>query len=506
MKAMHKQYAPPQHILKNIHVKQEQFWNQERETRALDLFHRAANQVPAYKDFLSKHGINPKKIKNWQDFQLVPPTSKADYLRQYPIEKLHWNGSIAKPMVLTATSGSTGEPFYFSRNNDLDWQYSILLELYLQNSSYGKKPTLVLICFGMGVWIGGLITYKAFELAGQRGYPISILTPGINKGEIFKALKKIAPNFAQTILVGYPPFIKDIIDESAEEGVDLHRLRIRLLFAAESFTEHFRDYLIQKTGIKNLYLDTLNIYGSADIGAMAFETPIAILARRIAMQDQSLFLALFSQSIKTPTLAQYNPLFITFETTSEKDILLTGNNTLPLIRYAIGDHGGTMLFHEVESIFKKAGVDLLKEGANILGKDNIYKLPFVYVYERKDLSTTLYGLQIYPETIRAALLENPISKFVTGKFTMLTKYSKGQNQYLEINIELCKDYKITSKEKNLVLKKILSHLLEKNSEFRELHQHLGSRSIPKLVFWPKEHPMYFKMGTKQMWVMKTNHK
>ena len=33
-------------------------------------------------------------------------------------------------------------------------------------------------------------------------------------------------------------------------------------------------------------------------------------------------------------------------------------------------------------------------------KNHMYQLPFVYVYERTDMSTTLYGLQIYPEIIK----------------------------------------------------------------------------------------------------------
>jgi len=35
--------------------------------------------------------------------------TKKDYLRQYPLEKLCWDGSLKKSLVFTATSGSTGE-------------------------------------------------------------------------------------------------------------------------------------------------------------------------------------------------------------------------------------------------------------------------------------------------------------------------------------------------------------------------------------------------------------
>jgi phenylacetate-CoA ligase len=59
----------------------------------------------------------------------------------------------------------------------------------------------VIVGFGMGVWIGGLITYKAFEIAAKRlGHPVSIITPGINKQEIFHALRELAPQFKETII------------------------------------------------------------------------------------------------------------------------------------------------------------------------------------------------------------------------------------------------------------------------------------------------------------------
>ena len=85
--------------------------------------------------------------------------------------------------MISSTSGSTGEPFYFPRNEQLDWEYSILAEMFLRNSSYNyKEPTLIIVGFGMGVWIRGLLTYKSSEIAFQRWhYPISIITRGINK-------------------------------------------------------------------------------------------------------------------------------------------------------------------------------------------------------------------------------------------------------------------------------------------------------------------------------------
>ncbi len=481
-------------ILRAIRTKKSTFWEKQRERNALTLFHDAAIRVPAYKDFLRKNKINPRAIHSWKDFEKVPPTNKKDYLRQYPLEQLHWNGSLKRPLVFTATSGSTGEPFYFSRTKELDWQYSVLAELFLQNSSYGTKgPTLVLICFGMGVWIGGLITYKAFEMASQRGYSVSILTPGINKEEIFHALRKVAPYFSQTILVGYPPFIKDLVDEMPAVGIDLTKLHIRMLFAAESFDEHFRDYLVKKAGIADACKDTLNIYGTADIGAMAFETPGAIFIRRKAMTDMKIFQALFGQTIKTPTLAQYNPFFISFEATTDEEILLTGNNSIPLVRYAVGDHGGTYSFEHLSSKMRGQGIEL---------PNGSYQLPFVYVYERSDFSTKLYGAIIYPEHVRQALEDSQLQKYVTGKFAMQTKHNSSHTQYLEIHVEM---KRMAVKSRTLaqkIQKRIIDHLRAKNAEYRNNYAMIPNKVSPKILLWPLGDARYFKTGIKQKWLVK----
>jgi len=491
-------------VLHFIRTKKDAFWSKIREQRPLELFHEAAKRVPAYKDFLKKNRINPAKIRTFKDFQLVPPVSKKNYLRQYPLEKLCWDGTLKKPLVFTSTSGSTGEPFYFPRGKELDWEYSILAELFLRNGEYLKKdPTLVIVALGMGAWIGGLITYKAFEIASQRGgHGISIITPGINKAEIFHALRQLSPHYHRTILIGYPPFVKDIIDEGiTQEKINFKKLNLRIMTAAEAFTEKFRNYLSDKTGIKNPQLDTLNIYGTADIGAMAWETPVSILLRRLAVNNRKFFEEIFSPISKTPTLAQYNPFFITFEA-PRGEILLTGNNTIPLVRYAIGDNGGVFDFSEVTQKLKKHHVDLRREAKQTGIAKNIYELPFVYVYERSDFSTKLYGAIIHPEHIREGIHHPKLEDVITGKFTMLTQFDKDNNEFLEIHFELKPKNKPTTRIKKVLEDIVVESLLERNAEYRNNYSSVPHRMRPRIILWDYEHPLHFKRGIKQKWVKK----
>ncbi|MFA5877101.1 MAG: hypothetical protein WC880_01930 [Candidatus Paceibacterota bacterium] len=487
-------------IVNDILTKKSGFWEKTGRNTALRIFKKARHSISAYKLFLKKNNISISQKNTWDEFQKIPTTDKKTYLRSSSLSDLCYS-HLAGGIVFSSTSGSTGKPFYFPRNTTLDWEYSIFLELYLKGIStqYKKRRTLVIIGFGMGVWIGGLITYKAFELVNQRTGNLSLITPGVNKKEIFNALRELSPQYDQTILVGYPPFIKDIIDEAQEEAVEINKLNIKFIFAAEAFTEAFREYLVDKTKVGNLHTETANIYGTADIGAMAFETPTSILIRRLVLSQPTLTEKVFGKINRTPTLTQYNPHFVHFETI-KNEIVLTGDSEIPLVRYAVGDHGGTYSFAELKKILAEAGIDIGKEAKK--NKIKIYELPFVFVYERTDLSTTLYGLQIYPETIREVLLRKKFQSSLTGKFTLLTTFDAEKNQFLEIHIEQKRNKKINLVEQNLLLEAIIQNLRITNSEFRELSDMLGERANPKLLFWNLGDPIYFPVGIKQKWVQK----
>ena len=44
-------------------------------------------------------------------------------------------------------------------------------------------------------------------------YPITVITPGLNVEEILQMVRDLSPEYEQTIIVGYPPFLKTRLDE-----------------------------------------------------------------------------------------------------------------------------------------------------------------------------------------------------------------------------------------------------------------------------------------------------
>lgn len=471
--------------------------------RSVNLFQRAAKTLPAYKYFLASRKFDPTTVNDPISFAKIPLTSKKNYLVPGKLQDLVGPDSTANPLLFCATSGSTGEPYYFPRDEKLSWQYSFILENFIKCSSYGPGRVLVLIGFGMGVWIGGIITHRAFEIAGQRlDTPLAILPCGYNKTEIFKALRKLSPEFDQTIIVGYPPFVKELVDEAESETVALDKLNIRFLFAAEAFTETFRNYVCQKAGVQDPILDTLNIYGTADIGAMAYETPLSILVRRLAIEDPLLYRDMFGQIEKTPTLAQYNPEFIEFEAI-DNELVLTADGAIPLIRYAIGDHGGVFDYGHVKSLMHRYDMNLEAEIDRArIGKVINRQQPFVYVYERTDLSASLHGINIYPEFVKEGLLQEDMVPHFTERLTMATKNDVHHNQFLQINLELQKGVEPSPSLEKQALKTIRASLIKRSSEFSEISKSQSANQLLRIQLWPNGHPRYFAPGTKQKWVEK----
>ena len=504
MNRLHSLSSSPVRFLNDVKRYPESYWSHRGFVQALSLFHQAAKRVPAYKDFLHTHGINPDLIQTKGDFQKVPLIDKDNYIRKYPLESLCWDGSFSQPpWVISSTSGSTGEPTYFPRTTKQDKLYAALAEMYLRdNFSIHKRTTLYVNCFAMGVWIGGVFTHQAVKMVADRGeYSLSIISPGINKSEAIKAVQRLGDKFDQVIIAGYPPFVKDLIDDGIQEGLDWSQYNVGFIFSAESFSEAFRDYIFRKSGVKDIYRGSLNHYGTVDLGTMSHETPVSVLIRRLSLQHRPLFTRIFQHITKVPTFTQYIPEMFFFEDL-EGSLVCTGDGGFPLIRYDLKDNGGVLSFSQIVDHCHASGVDIFHEMERVDISDTLWHLPFVYVYERRDLSTTLYGLNIYPETIRKALQHERFESFVTGKFTMLTKYNDSQDQYLEIHLELKQAQEYTDEHIRIITDHIVSTLKANNSEYHKLHTDLGERAVPVICMWPYEDLTYFRPGTKQKWVKK----
>lgn len=465
------------------------------EEAVLKLFHEAADRVPAYKDFLHVSGVNPKTVKTIADFKQLPIIDKKNYLTKYPLPQLCWDGTLQHSKIISVSSGSTGEPFFWPRG---DWQdregVDLHLRLYKDIFNADHKSTLVVICFSMGTWIAGSYTTTSTFGTVNQGMKINLVTPGIEKEEAVKAIKYLGASYDQIIIAGYPPFTKDILDEGRAQGIKWSRLNVKFMWAGESFSEEWRDFVLQQVGSKDPY-HSISIYGSADAAMLGHETPVSIMLRRILNRRPALRQKLFGTEV-LPSIIQYDPMSRYFESI-DHEMVFSAYSGIPLLRYNIHDVGGIISFDEGMAIGGQTLLDVAeKNDINI----SQWQLPFIHLDGRKDFTTTIYAVNIYPENIKAALVDPKMRGWATGKFTMATKNRTNMEQYFEINIELAKGILPEPEYKTIATNTIVTKLLRLNGEYRKLNTAVGNKTEPVvnlIEFGNKDH---FANGVKHRWV------
>jgi phenylacetate-CoA ligase len=468
---------------------------------ALSLFHTAAERVPAYKDFLSKAGIAHEKIKTIEDFtKYVPIIDKQSYISQYPLAELCMDGRLSANRIISGSSGSSGAPFFWPRGYWQDQEGTEMFgEVYDRIFDMEKHSTLLVICYAMGMWIAGTFALTTALSYIDKGRPVNVITPGIDKEEAAKAIKQLAPNYDQVVLVGYPPIVKDVITESQRIGVDWKNIKTRLLLSSEAFSEEWRDYVLETIRSDDPYRDTSSIYGTADAGIFGIETPASTLVRRLYNHKPDLKKDLFGTHI-LPTLVQYEPKRRYFEEVNG-ELIFTSNAGLPLIRYNTQDSGGVLSFAQVVNPVGQE-VSRQSEALNINLRE--WNRPFLFVNGRKLFVITLYGANIYPENIKAGLLDSEVRDLVTGKFTMVTKNASDMDQYLEINVELAQDVLATGSYEERIARALVDGLRSHNMEYHKLEATIGENAHPHIKLVPFGDPEHFAAGVKHKWVKKAH--
>src|SRR5262249_30900031 len=153
-----------------------------------------------------------------------------------------------------------------------------------------------------------------------------------------RVVTALGQHFEQVVLLGYPPFLKNVIDHGLARGVAWSNYRVKLVLAGEVFSEEWRTLMGERVGGGDPCHGSASLYGTADAGVLANEPPLSVCIRRFLAARPDMARDLFGES-RLPTLAQYDPrsrLFEEFEGT----LVFSGDNGVPLIRYHIADTGG----------------------------------------------------------------------------------------------------------------------------------------------------------------------
>lgn len=211
---------------------------------------RCYENVPFYKKVFDEKGIQPEDIKSLDDLKNLPFTRKTDLRDNYPF------GLFAVPMNkvvrVHASSGTTGKPTVvgYTREDIDTWA-----EVMARTLSCGEvtEDDVVQNAYGYGLFTGGLGVHYGAERIGATVVPIS---GGNTKRQIM-----LMQDFGSTVLTCTPSYLLYISEVTAEMGVDIRDLKLRVgFFGAEPWSEEMRQQIEDKTGIH-----ALDIYGLSEI-------------------------------------------------------------------------------------------------------------------------------------------------------------------------------------------------------------------------------------------------
>jgi phenylacetate-CoA ligase len=264
------------------------------------------------------------------------------------------------------------------------------------------------------------------------------------------------------------------------------------VMAGEVFSEEWRDWVCGRLGTEEVARSTASLYGTADGGVLANETPLSVRIRRALARRPDAARALFGEA-RLPTLCQYDPEHRFFEVEEGGWLLFTGDGGAPLIRYKILDRGGIISHEQMRSFLAQHAVelepDLTLEPASLAPA-----LPFVYVFGRSHFAVSYYGANVYPENVSVGLEQPDLAAMLTGKFVLEVVHDAAQDAELKLTVELARGALAAEDCGAIIAASVRRELERLNSEFASYVP--SARRTPLVQLRAFADAEYFPIGVK----------
>ena len=203
--------------------------------------------IPFYKKSFDEAGFDPRSVKSLDDVARIPFVQKQDLRDAYPY------GMLAVPLKdvreIHMSSGTTGIATVgaYTEHDLKIWGECFSRAV---DFAHGDENDVIQICYGYGLFTGGLGAHYGSISAGCATIPISA---GNTERQI-RILREMGP----TILACTPSYAMHIADTAIEMGLDPARdFSLRAgIHGAEPFSDNFRRDLERKLGYR-----VLDIYG-----------------------------------------------------------------------------------------------------------------------------------------------------------------------------------------------------------------------------------------------------
>jgi phenylacetate-CoA ligase len=462
----------------------EHVWLQRGQANALATFRRAARTVPAYRAFLKEHGIRPRDIRTFDDFQQLPATSKENYLLKHDLAELMPGGRLDGTCVITRSSGYTGQPIFRPRLKRQDdgavRGIGALYSLY----DVAHKSTLALNTFSLGTHVAGqTVTDLSLRFGRMPGNRLAFATPGASVEDTIELASHLSPRFEQTIIWGYPSLILAIVKRGAESGIRWSDLNTSVIYGGEGCSEGWRRLMVDLLGGEPHPMRVASAYGSAEGGLMGFDTPISVLAKKAAHDDKKLHDCLFNGQ---PPLAfiQFSPVARFFETI-DGELALTCWQAIPMVRYSLRDAGDVIPFSVVMDRFKSCGLEpgnLLQ--ANHADPQSIWRWPFLSCFGRSDGTVSIVGANVYPHTLQHVFA----SRSEVSHFKLAVEDDAAGQSRLTVYVEWADGVPSPEAARRLertLHEQVVGALLQGNWDYRGAMREDPAAADPRILILPK---------------------
>ncbi len=214
------------------------------------LVERCYQNVPVYRKRMDEMGVLPGDIKEIEDVQKLPFTTKTDLRDNYPF------GLFAVPKAqlarIHASSGTTGKQTVVGYTKaDIDaWATGAARSIVMVG---GTKEDFVHVSYGYGLFTGGLGLHYGAEKLGATAIPVS---SGNTKRQV-----QILQDYGSDILCCTPSYAMYIGETVRDMGIDPTTLPVRAgIFGAEPWTEQMRKEIERLLAIR-----AFDIYGLSEI-------------------------------------------------------------------------------------------------------------------------------------------------------------------------------------------------------------------------------------------------
>ena len=434
--------------------------------RAYSEFIKAKRRVPAYKSFLKIHNFSKPSFSGLlPNIHEIPEIDKENYIKKFSIDARCVGGKIpTKNIIIDESSGSSGTATNWVRGLKERKRNAKMIEFGMR-TLVGKEPLFVINAFALGPWATGVnVTMSCVSFSKLKSL-------GPEKEKIENTLKQFGENH-NYVIMGYPPFLKYLVDTSE---IEWNKFNIAFIFGGESMSEGMRDYLFQK-GIKKAY----SSLGASDLELnISAENDFTISLRRLLRSNQSLQSKILKYTGALPMIFQYNPTDFLIESSETGELIVTigrPDYIAPKIRYNIHDRGHTLSLKDLYSILKSLNISFDK-----LAKPQT-DLPLLLHYGRADMTVSFFGANISPTDVNEVIYSLPELSKIVNSYNLSIDQDKEGTKKLIISLEVQKGETIESLNLEKTQATFFENLSKINQDFREVRKMLPNSSLTVLCF------------------------